>query len=378
MKKYIKIIAVALVSLNLISCDVINRTAIKDNKIETEGYTKFTYTSYDSFDTQITLMAFDRSQEEFNKKTKIFNDEFIRYHKLYDYYRTYDGINNIMTINNNAGKEPVKVDPEIIELLVKSKEYYKRGHEKTNVAMGAVFYPWHELREIYISDDLVMDSSSNTEETKIPPMEELKKAKEISNIDDMVIDEKNSTVFLKKEGMRIDVGAFAKGFATEKVAQKMKDLGLNQAIISAGGNIKIIGPPMLKDKKDWSVGIQNPNMRQDGNPTLDLLYLKEGSVVSSGDYERFYMYKGEVMHHIIDPVTLMPGRNFRQVTILTEDSGKADFFSTALFLMTYEEGLEVAKKEGLDVIWVFPDLSVKTTDNIKKHLKSQGAGPAVE
>lgn len=370
MKKIFRILSLLMVFTILTGCTTISKKkAVKE---------KYNFLMYEAFDTQITLLAYAESKEVFDEKAKIFKEEFMKYHKLYDYYRTYEGINNIQTINEKAGIEPVKVDKEIIELLKESKDLYERGHRKTNVAMGSVFFLWHELREKYIEKGPLGVTSSNSEETEIPTMEELKKAEAISDINDMVIDEKESTVFLKKPGMRIDVGAFAKGYATEKVAKRMREEGLTEAIISAGGNIKIIGPPKTEDKHDWSVGIQNPNMRDDGEPTLDLLYLKTGSIVSSGDYERFYMYKGERMHHIIDPVTLMPGTNFRQVTIVTEDSAIADFFSTALYLMTYEEGLEVAKKENFEVIWVFKDKSIKTTEGIKKHLKSQGAKAAEE
>ncbi len=338
---------------------------------------KFTFSNIDLFDTKIDVIAYAKSREEFDGAMKVLEDEYRRLHKLYDFYRTYPGVNNIMTINENAGKEPVAVDKDIIDLLEKSREYYEGGHNKTNLAMGAVLIQWHDFRERYIGSNSA--SGSNTEETEIPKMEDLKAAVALTDPDDVVIDREKSTVFLKKPGMRLDVGAFAKGYATELVAQKLKSMGLEQAMISAGGNIKIVGAPELKDKKDWAVGIQNPDVRVENvEPIIDLFYLKSGSVVSSGDYERFYMYNGEIMHHIIDPDTLMPGRNFRQVTVVTEDSGKADFFSTALFLMTYEEGLKVAGDEGLEVLWVFPDGSMKNTPGLDKFMKSKGAQPAKE
>ena len=122
---------------------------------------------------------------------------------------SYEGINNIKTINDNAGIKPVKVDKRIIDLIKFSKDMYEKTNGKTNIAFGAVLSIWHEYRTIGIEDPA---------NAALPSEEELRIASEHTNIEDIVIDEEHSTVFLSDPLMRLDVGAVAKGYATEQVS----------------------------------------------------------------------------------------------------------------------------------------------------------------
>ncbi len=155
--------------------------------------------------------------------------------------------------------------------------------------------------------------------------------------------------------MRLDVGAVAKGYATERVADELKEMGMENGLMSSGGNIKSIGAPDLPDKKDWGVGITDPLNPQQTLQGRVLTLTGEESVVSSGDYERYFTYEGKRYHHLIDPHTFLPGEQFAQVTVITGDSGVADFMSTTLFLLPYEEGARVAEELDLAVIWVEKD-----------------------
>ena len=144
--------------------------------------------------------------------------------------------------------------------------------------------------------------------------------------------------------MRLDVGAIAKGWSAQRVAENAPE-GL---LISVGGNVCATG---AKDESGtpWIVGVQNPD---GGDEYLHTLYVTRGSIVTSGDYQRYYVVEGEAYHHIIDPETRMPGKLWRAVTVVCEDSGLADALSTALFLLPLEEGMALAEQCGAQAMWV--------------------------
>ena len=177
--------------------------------------------------------------------------------------------------------------------------------------------------------------------------------------------------------MSLDVGAIAKGYATEIIASELLRDGYSSFMISSGGNVKAVGKPTDNKRSKWGIGIQNPeaitNKTGVTDKILDIAYIEDVSVVSSGDYQRFYTVNGKSYHHIIDPDTLMPADNIRAVTVMTKDSGLGDILSTAVFLMTYKEGRDfVEGMDGLEALWVLNDNSIEYTEGMKEVLKEHG------
>jgi len=327
---------------------------------------KYTYEFFDTFNTVVQFMGYAENEEQFDEMAKKGQARFEELHKLYDIYNDYEGINNIKTINDNAGVRPVEVKQEIIDLLLFSKEWYTKTNGAVNVALGPVLFIWHQYREEGISDP---------ENAKVPDIEQLKKASLKTDITKVEIDTSKNTVFLREPGMRLDVGAVAKGYATEIVARELSEAGYNSFIISAGGNVRTVGKPMDGVRNKWGIGIQDPdkNAKLPDTPPLDIAFVTETSVVSSGDYERYYEVNGQRYHHLIDPTTLMPARHYRAITIVTKDSGIADALSTAVFLLPYEKSRALVESiEGVEALWVMPDRSIEVTDNLKKALKDMG------
>ncbi|MDI9496823.1 MAG: FAD:protein FMN transferase [Bacillota bacterium] len=311
------------------------------------------------FDTVTRIVGYTETKEEFTGYSQIIRDDLKEYHQLYDIYNDYEGINNIKTINDNAGIKPVKVDKRIIDLLKFSKEVYEKTKGKTNIAYGAVLKIWHEYRTEGLEDP---------ENASLPPLEELEKASQHTNIEDIIIDEVNSTVFLKDPLMSLDVGALAKGYATEQVSKTARDIGLKSALLSVGGNVRAINNNVTTDQP-WNVGIQNPDP-EDENPIFKVVKLDDGSLVTSGDYERFYTVDGKRYNHIIDPDTLYPAEYFTAVSIISKDSGIADALSTALFCMPFEEGLEfINSLPETEAMWIFKDKTVRYSDNFESFIK---------
>ncbi len=331
----------------------------------TKAKSKYTYEFLGSFDTLIQIVGYSDNETSFGKYAKQAQARFESLNRLYDIYHSYDGLNNVRTINERAGITPVKVDKDLLELIRFSKEWHDKTAGVCNIAMGPVLSLWHDARTAGIDDPA---------NAMLPDMAKLKAASLLCNLDDVVVDETAGTVFLKKAGMSLDVGAVAKGYACGIVANELKASGLDSFIVSGGGNILAAGAPKDGVRTKWGVGIQNPDgdvLNPDEDP-LDVAYVNDMAVVTSGDYQRNYVVDGKSYHHLIDPQTLMPAAYYRAVTVMVPDSGIADFFSTTLFLLPYEESLAAAKAAGVDAIWILPDGTRKTTDGMEAVLRDMG------
>ncbi|BDR67601.1 FAD:protein FMN transferase [Clostridium tetani] len=361
MKKTVKLLSILfLIILIFIGC----------NKVNEILYEKYTDSFFDTFDTMTVVVGYTKSEEEFNSYMEKIHSRFQELHKLYDIYNNYEGINNIKTINDNAGIKPVKVSKDIIDIIVFSKEWYKLTKGKVNIAMGSVLSIWHDYRE---------EGIDNPENARLPPMKELLGASKYTDIDKVIVDTKNNTVYLEDKRMSLDIGAVAKGYATEIVAKEIMNKGFKSGIISAGGNVRVLGKPLDGIRKRWGIGIQDPkkSIVSDKNKNIDTIFLNNASVVSSGDYQRYYVVDDKKIHHLIDPKTLMPGEYYRAVTVIAKDSGLADLLSTAVYLMPYNQSRQLVESlEGVEAIWVMADGNIEATKGMKKIMKSNGASGA--
>lgn len=321
---------------------------------------KFSATFYDAFDTVISLIGYAPDQQTFDRAFSQVQSMYMRYHQVYDGYNAYEGVNNLYFVNHSAGQGPVAAEPELIELLLYMKDLQPRLLGRVNVAMGAVLACWHDYR---------------TAGTAVPAIEQLQALAEHIDFDSVLIDAENGTVQFSDPLLSLDLGAVAKGYATEKIAAWLLTSEMPSYIISAGGNVRC-GLPPLDGRARWGIGIQNPDdaLFTTANTLKDVLYYADMSVVSSGDYQRYYVVDGARYHHIIDPDTLYPSAFMRQVTVVTRDSGYADALSTALFLLPYEEGRAfVDSLPDVEAYWVLNDGSVQFTDGLRTALQSLGA-----
>ena len=307
------------------------------------------------FDTVTQIVGYGRTQEEFTLQAQMVQDKLQEYDQLYDIYNDVPGINNLKTINDQAGVAPVKVDKPIMDLLILSREMYEQTGGKMNVAFGSVLSIWHDYRTAGAEDP---------QNAALPPMELLKEASLHTDIHKMVLDQEASTVYLADPEMKLDVGAIAKGYAVEQTAGYMMEQGIKSMLISVGGNVRAIGEKAVNEP--WKVAIQDPNQEIQSGALFNML-LTDRSLVSSGDYQRYYVVDGKRYNHIIDPDTLMPADYFADVTILTLDSGLADGYSTALYAMPLEEGRRLVEETpGLEALWVFHDGSQVFSSGFKQ------------
>lgn len=321
--------------------------------------TRYDAQFFQLFDTITTMVGYAKDKETFTAYAQELHDELEQYHKLYDIYNNYDGINNIKTINDNAGIKPVVVDKKIIDLLDFSKEMYQETGGSFDVAMGSVLTIWHEYRTQGID---------NPEEAQLPPMDELKEAGKHMDFDNVIIDRDASTVYLADPKMSLDVGAVAKGYATEMVCRKLEADGLDHALVSVGGNVRAIGTK--DDGSRWKVGIQNPDLTSE-KKYLHTVDLEDMSLVTSGSYQRYYTVDGVRYHHIVKPDTLMPWNEYDSVSILCADSGLADALSTAIFNMKQQDGLALIERlDGVEAMWLYPDGTEAYSSGFKAHMEN--------
>ena len=288
----------------------------------------------DLFDTVTVVKGAAESQEAFRQIAETVQEELTYYHQLFDVYNSYEGLNNLKTVNDMAGTGPVQVEQPLIDLLTDCRSYYELSGGKVNVAMGGVLKLWHEARSEGLNDPA---------NAKLPDTAALEAAAEHCSFDAIVIDEESSTVYITDPLVQLDVGAVAKGWAAQRVAEKLPA----NMLLSVGGNVCATGPK-TEAGDPWVIGVQDPA----GDSYLHTLYVTGGSYVTSGDYQRAYTVEGKSYHHIIDPDTRMPSGYWRSVTVVCADSGLADALSTALFVLPLEEGRKLLEKSGAMAMWV--------------------------
>ncbi len=325
-----------------------------------EKLQKFTDYSFDYFDTVTTIVGYEKDENTFYENCEKVKAKLEEYHRLYDIYTFYNGVNNLAVVNSleKGNHTPVTVDKKIIDLLLFSKEMYLKTNGKVNIAAGSVLSIWHKSRQAGLD---------NPENATLPDKNALKQASLHTDIDKIIIDTQKSTVWLKDNEMTLDVGAVAKGYAVERVAEYMKEIGLSSYLLNVGGNVKVLSPPSKDD--DWTVGIENSDTADTQNPYIEILKISDNCLVTSGNYQRFYTVGGKNYNHIIDPATLFPAEYYVSVSVLCKDSGIADAISTALFCMSVQDGKEILKNfDGVEVLWVTTDGEKIYTDNFKNYL----------
>ena len=312
-----------------------------------------TITGY--FDTVTTIVAYMEDKAAFDEEVQNIANELKAYDAMSDAYSS-ASVNNIKTINDKAGSgEPVKVNLFIIDMLLTAKEAYKITNGAVNVALGSVTSIWRA----YISNG-INDASFS----KVPSAQKLSEAALHTDIEKVIIDTENSTVYLEDSEMRLDVGAFAKGYAASLLIYSAKERGVDSMLINIGGAVSAIGT--RADASAWSVATQDP---RNDSETIVNLKLTDLSVSTSGDYQRYYEVNGERYHHVIDPQTLMPSKNAVAVTVIATNPILADYMSTALMIMSLKDATALAESiEGIEAMWVTDSGDIFTTSGFNAYI----------
>ncbi len=254
---------------------------------------------------------------------------FAEMQRLENILSRYVAGSDVHRINEAAGREAVQVNPETIEVLRSALEFAALSNGVFDPTIAPLLELW----------------GFGGESPAVPTHEDLLQALELVNYSLVEIDEEKERVFLPLPGMKLDLGGIAKGYIVDRGQQSAQELA-SAAFINAGGDISIRGSK--PSGEDWRVAVQDP---QKPDRFIAIISMEEGSVATSGDYQRYFEVDGTRYHHIIDPHTGMPADELSSVTVVAADTITADALSTAIFILGREKGSELVEKlPGVDVI----------------------------
>lgn len=312
---------------------------IVDYSGRNKEYSKIIY----YMDTYINVKLYTNNSSLANDTINEIEKIYKEYHQLTDRYNSYEGINNVYYINNNdSSLKTITLDKRLYDLLSYGVDAYTLTNGLININIGNVVDVWKKYRE---------------NKSGIPTIDELKKSGSI--------DIKNIKLLLDNQILNnhpnIDLGCIAKGYVTDVVKDYIKSKGIKAFLVNAGGNV-IVGEHY--NNSLYKIGIETPSTE---GGVYDVVSLTNKAVTTSGSYQRFYEYDGKTYHHIIDPNTLYPSNYLKSVSVITDDTKLGDILSTALFLMSIEDGKKFLNNFDADAIWYTLDDEIITTEGFKNY-----------
>jgi FAD:protein FMN transferase len=289
--------------------------------------TEFKHTIF-AFGTLIEITLLDTTEAKANTAFDHLERNFHDYHASWSPWVTNSDLSRI-----NASIEadtPISAPQTVLPMIIASKELFEKSNGLFNPAIGNLINLWqmHRHDESDISPPDAADIRRLV--TQDPDMSDIR-------IDGTLIESRNP-------GVQLSLGAFAKGYAIDLAMEYLQSQGIENAVINAGGDLRVIGQ---HGRRPWRIGIRHP--RKDG--VIAWLDAEPNeSIFTSGDYERFYMYDGKRYHHILDPRTGFPASGSMSVTVIHHDAGIADAAATALFVAGPEHWYEIAR--AMDIKYV--------------------------
>jgi thiamine biosynthesis lipoprotein len=288
----------------------------------------------------VTLYA-DNPQE-------IFEEIFARVREIEEKMSTSEedyASTELLRVNRAAGRAAVAVSPDTYEVVTSALQYSELTRGRFDLTVGPLVDLW----------------GIGTESAGVPDPDELAEAVDLIDYEEVELFDGRSEIFLPRPEMAIDVGGIAKGYAADEAARILRERGVDSALLDFGGNIMTIGTK--PDDVPWRIGLQIPEIEVPRGQFLGIAEVTDLSVVTSGTYERYFIYQGTRYHHILDTETGQPVRNsLASVTIITEESMRADALSTAVFAMGLEEGMRFTEDlEDVEAIFVTEDRKVYLT-----------------
>jgi thiamine biosynthesis lipoprotein len=316
-----------------------------DQSPQVHEYTKENFI----MDTLISIKVYSSDAESGPKALDEAFAEFSRIGKLTDRFAARNladpEISDVYRINKSAGVKPVQVSEDTLAMLERSNYFAGLSNRAFDVTVGPIMDLWGFGQDHYY----------------VPLDKELKAKLVLVGYNAIVIDKAAETVYLPEKGMKIDLGGIAKGYATDMAVQKLRQMGIESAIINAGGNVYALGAK--PDGSPWLTGIQDP---RDDTKLIAIIQAKDMAVVTSGDYERYFIRDGIRYHHILNPFTGKPAQEVISTTITAPSATDADVLSTTLFVLGPEAGAEFIKQFS-NVNAVFVDSRRKITFSPELH-----------
>jgi thiamine biosynthesis lipoprotein len=289
--------------------------------------------------TEVTITVIARSHEEGETAIDAGMAELRRLDAMMSLYKD---ASEITKVNLAAGKVPVRVSPEMIEVVEHAAKISRLSGGVFDVSIGPLVVLW-QMR---------------LKEGKIPTDNEIARVRPLVNYRNIVVDRKASTIFLKRTGMIMDFGGM-KGYMADRVADLFRKRGIENAVIAVAGDIWVLGH--REDGSPWRIGVQHP---REHDKTLTILELSDKYISTSGDYERFVIREKKRYHHIIDPRTGKPSKGVISATLIGDKGSFIDPLTKIPFILGPEEGMKIVRKFGAEAIIVDEQGKVFMTDGI--------------
>ncbi|WP_251861200.1 FAD:protein FMN transferase [Clostridium sp. Marseille-Q2269] len=253
----------------------------------------------------------------------------------------------VSKINKNAGVAPVKVSKNTLDVVKASLIYSKKTKGSFDITVEPLVALW----------------SIGTDKARIPSKDEIDRSLKLINYKDIIINEKESTIMLKRKGQAMDLGAIAKGYTADELKKILINYNIESAFLSLGGNVYVVGNK--PNKTPWNIGVQNP-IHPKGN-YLGAISVSDKSIVTSGNYERFFEKNGKRYHHIFDTKTGYPAeKGLVSVSIISDKSIDGDALSTSVYTLGLDNGKKLIESlTNVEAIFVTNDKKVYITSGLK-------------
>lgn len=297
--------------------------------------------------TYVTLRIYDEEKEAIIEKG------FNRVKNLADRLSGETQESEITAINQAAGKNPVVLSEDVYDLVKYAAEYTAESKGEFDYTIGPITDLWR----------------IGFDDARKPEPVEIDEALQLVDYKSVELDDEERSVFLKKEGMMLDLGAIAKGYMADEIHELFEEEGVTTAIIDLGGNVFVMGGSPSREGEFWNVGVQDPF----GNRGESIGSTKQTnrSIVTSGIYERYLEVDGKLYHHLMDPDVGYPFENeIAGISIISEKSVDGDALSTLVFGLGLEAGLEyVNQREGVEAVFISKDKNIYLSDGLKDNFE---------
>jgi thiamine biosynthesis lipoprotein len=249
---------------------------------------------------------------------------------LNNIFSDYSSTSEVGRLASQAIIKDQKVSDELFSMILRSKAAWKKSHKTFDITIGAITQLWRKVKK----------------EKRFPARIEVKAAKEKTGFENLIINEREKTISLKKQGIRFDFGGIVPGYAAQKVINLLQSKHINSALVDASGDIVVSDPPPGKD--GWTIAI---NLPQSKDEVWDKkLELKNFAVSTSGDIYRYTLHDGKKYSHIIDPRTGYGVTTQRNVTVISKHGADADWLATACSILPIKKALKLARKENAELM----------------------------
>lgn len=320
-----------------------------DQSSQVQEYTRENFV----MDTLISIKVYSSDAELGRKALDEAFAQFTRIGNLTDRFAaknlTNPEISDIYRINQNAGLKPIQVSEDTLAMLKKSNYFAGLSNGAFDVTVGPLMDLWGFGQDQY----------------NVPVDKALKSKLDLVGYDAIVMDQAERTVFLPVKGMEIDLGGIAKGYATDMAVQKLRQMGIESAIINAGGNVYALGTK--PDGSPWLTGIQDP---RNANKIIAVIQAKDVAVVTSGDYQRYFIRDGVRYHHILHPLTGKPAQEVISTTVTAPSATDADVLSTTLFVLGPQAGAEFIEHfSNTDAVFIDNQKEITLSSKMNKRIQ---------